>query len=137
MAQDYKIYVSTMDSVLNGIKNWAIPKELADFKFSQNGNIEEVEVSKGGRTFFRAGMKVWGPRFPVSTKLLPFPLMQGEKGSYLHTRFSGSGWGCFASLLGMEADQNFFPDVSLATPLAAMFVDPFNIVFPPAKKIGC
>ena len=131
-----KIYVSTMDSVLNGRKNWAIPKELADFKFSRNGNIEEVEVSKGGRTFFRAGMKVWGPRFPVSTKLLPFPLMQADEGSYLHTRFSGSGWGRFASLRGIEADQNLFPDLSLAAPLAAVFVDPFNIVFPPAKKIG-
>ena len=125
-----------MDSVLNGRKNWAIPKELADFKFSRNGNIEEVEVSKGGRTFFRAGMKVWGPRFPVSTRLLPFPLMQADEGSFLHTRFSGSGWGRFASLRAIKADQDFFPDLSLAAPLAAVFVDPFKIVFPPAKKIG-
>ncbi|HUN56324.1 MAG TPA: acetoacetate decarboxylase family protein [Smithella sp.] len=127
-----RIYVSTMDSVLNGRKNWAIPKDLADFKFSQNGNMEEVEISTGGRTFFRASLKVWGPRFPASTKLLPFPLMQGEKGSYLNTNFSGSGWGRFATLMKIEADQVFFPDLSLAKPLAAMFVDPFKIVFPRA-----
>ncbi|MGD0278547.1 MAG: acetoacetate decarboxylase family protein [Smithella sp.] len=131
-----KIYVSTMDSVLNGRKNWSIPKELADFNFSRHGNIEEVEVSTGGRIFFRAGMKVWGPRFPVSTKLLPFPLMQGEKGSYLNTSFSGSGWGRFASLRSIDADQDFFPDLSLVKPLAAVFVDPFKIVFPEAKKMG-
>ncbi|MGP8154086.1 MAG: acetoacetate decarboxylase family protein [Smithella sp.] len=99
-----KIYVSTMDSVLNGRKNWSIPKELADFNFSRKGNIEEVEVSTGGWTFFRASMKVWGPRFPLSTKLLPFPLMQGEKGSYLNTSFSGSGWGRFASICRIEVD---------------------------------
>ena len=127
-----KIYVSTMDSVLNGRKNWAIPKDLADFKFSKNGNMEDVEVSTGGRTFFRASLKVLGPRFPTSTKLLPFPLMQGEKGSYLNTNFSGSGWGRFASLREIEADQNFFPDLSLTKPLAAVFVDPFRIVFPKA-----
>jgi len=131
-----KIYVSTMDSVLNGRKNWSIPKEPADFHFSRKSNLEEVEVSTGGRTFFRAGLKVWGPRFPLSTRLLPFPLMQGKAGSHLKTTFRGSGRGRFASLCHIEANQDFFPDLSGVRPLAAVFVEPFKLVFPAAEKAG-
>ncbi len=129
-----KIYVSTMNSVLNGRKNWAIPKELAKFVFSGKGGVETIEVAGEGGTFFQTEIKTWGPRFPVSTKLLPFPLMQGNPGSFLQTSFSGSGWGRLASIQSMKINPEYFPDLSTVKPLVAIGIDPFKIVFPPAEK---
>ncbi len=131
-----KIYVSTMDSVLNGRKNWAIPKEPAQFHFSKKNNLEQIEVAASGGTFFQAEIKTAGPRFPVSTRLLPFPLMQGKPGSYLQTNFSGRGWGRLASIRSLQSNQKYFPDLSGTRPLIAVSIDPFNIVFPPARKIA-
>ena len=37
-----KIYVSSQDSVENGIANWGIPKELADFKITKLSEKEEI-----------------------------------------------------------------------------------------------
>ena len=131
-----KIYVSTMDSVLNGRKNWAIPKEPAQFQFSKNGNLETVKVSNTGGTFFQTEIGAFGPRFPVSTKLLPFPLMQGDPGMYLQTSFSGSGRGRLASIRSISANQTYFPDLEGVRPLVAVCIDPFKIVFPPARRIS-
>jgi len=130
-----KIYVSTMDSVLNGRKNWAIPKEPAQFHFSKRNNLEQIEVAASDGTFFQTEIKVAGPRFPVSTKLLPFPLLQGKQGSYLQTTFSGRGWGRLAFIRSLQSDQKYFPDLSGARPLIAICIDPFNILFPPATVI--
>lgn len=130
-----KIYVSTMVSVLNGRKNWEIPKEPAQFHFSRKDNLERIEVVSGSETFFQTEIKVAGPRFPVSTKLLPFPLMQGKPGSFLQTNFSGRGFGRLAFIRSLESHQQYFPDLAGVKPLAAICIDPFHITFPPAKKI--
>ncbi|MCS6795047.1 MAG: acetoacetate decarboxylase family protein, partial [Raineya sp.] len=55
-----KIYVSTYESVWNGIENWGIPKEMADFTWedAQNG-FERFVVKKEGDTFFSAELKSW------------------------------------------------------------------------------
>ncbi|NOS55010.1 MAG: hypothetical protein HOP37_01990, partial [Cyclobacteriaceae bacterium] len=37
-----KIYVSTQNSVINGIENWGIPKELADFRWSKERSSEHI-----------------------------------------------------------------------------------------------
>jgi hypothetical protein len=131
-----KIYVSTMDSVLNGRKNWAIPKELADFKLERRDGLEEASVSIAGADFFHATFRARGPRFPVNTGLLPFPLLQGEEGGYLQTTFSGKGVGRFASISRLEIDQSRFPDISLSRPIAAIAVEPFRISFPVARVIA-
>jgi len=131
-----KIYVSTMVSVLNGRKNWAIPKEPAQFHFSRRDNLERIEVANGDGTFFQTEIKIAGPRFPVSTKLLPFPLMQGKQGAWLQTTFSGRGFGRLAFIRSLQSNQKYFPDLSAARPLIAICIDPFSIVFPPAKEIA-
>lgn len=72
-----KIYVSTRDSVWNGIENWGIPKELADFNLTTLPDGTRVfEVSQRGRLFFSARAKPWSVRFPVTTKL-PRPTSNG------------------------------------------------------------
>ncbi|MRR16332.1 MAG: acetoacetate decarboxylase [Deltaproteobacteria bacterium] len=131
-----KIYVSTMVSVLNGRRNWGIPKEPARFHFSRRDNLERIEVVSDAGTFFQTEIKIAGPHFPVSTKLLPFPLMQGKPGAWLQTTFSGRGWGRLAFIRSIESHQQYFPDLAGTKPLVAISIDPFHITFPPAKKIG-
>ena len=130
-----KIYVSTMVSVLNGRLNWAIPKERADFKFTRENGKEEISVTINEQSIFHIILESKGPRFPVDTRFLPFPLLQGDEGSFLQTTFSGSGMGRFASVKKIEIDQSFFPDVSHVPPLAVIAVNPFRLTFPVARHL--
>ncbi|MGC8605722.1 MAG: acetoacetate decarboxylase family protein, partial [Desulfomonilaceae bacterium] len=39
-----KIFVSTMDSVVNGRENWGIPKEHANFSWQSEKNTEQINL---------------------------------------------------------------------------------------------
>jgi hypothetical protein len=128
-----KIYVSTMASVENGIRNWAIPKELADIKFEQDGKLrEKVTASIGENEFFSATFRKYRLPFPVHTAFLPFPLVQLMDGKSYFTRFTGKGCGCPVKLITIKSDSNFFPDLSSKRIIAAIKVEPFQICFPEA-----
>ena len=129
-----KIYVSTMESVVNGRANWGIPKEKADFSFEETGSgTEKVTVTVGGKAAAEFTLRSGRFSFPVSTKLLPFPLVQQHEGKHYFTDFFGTGKGHFARITEMKIDPALFPDVSLCRPIAVIRVDPFNITFPEAK----
>ena len=129
-----KIYVSTMESVVNGRSNWGIPKEKAEFSFEElGGGTEKATVTAGGKIAAEFTLRSGRFSFPVSTKLLPFPLVQQYEGKHYFTDFFGKGKGHFAKITGMRIDAALFPDVSLCRPLAVIRVDPFNITFPEAK----
>lgn len=132
-----KIYVSTMASVENGIRNWAIPKEFADIKFEQDGTgSETITASISSKEFFSASFrKCWFP-FPVHTAFLPFPLVQLMNDKAYFTKFSGKGWGSFAKLVWIKTDNKYFPDLSSKKIIAAIRVDPFRICFPEANIEG-
>lgn len=135
------IYVSTLASVVNGRKNWAIPKQLADISFEQTGGHEErVVVVSGGAPVATIGFSWDRIPFPVSTSLMPFPLVQqqeplegDQEAIRRYTTFNGSGTGRLAHVTSMSIDGNRFPDVSAFHPIAAIRVDPFNITFPLAR----
>ena len=129
-----KIYVSTMESVVNGRANWGIPKEQADFRFEQSGKRSETaEVTVNGKTAARFTIKSSRLAFPVSTKLLPFPLVQEQDGKHYYTSFSGKGKGHFARVKDISIDPALFPDISGIRPIAVIRVDPFHITFPKAE----
>lgn len=129
-----RIYVSTQASVVNGRANWGIPKEQADFRFEQpDAHTETASVAVNGVTAARFSFRFAGPRFPVSTKLLPFPLVQESAGKHYFTRFSGSGMGQFAKISDLEIGSELFPNVSACRPIAVIRVDPFRITFPKAE----
>ena len=132
-----KIFVSTMASVENGIRNWAIPKEFADIKFEQESNCcEKITASVGGKEFFSASFsKYWFP-FPVHTAFLPFPLVQLMDYKAYFTKFKGKGWGCLAKLVSIKTNPAYFPNLSSKKIIAAIRVDPFRISFPEAKIEG-
>lgn len=127
-----KIYVSTYDSVWNGIENWGIPKELADFNMTTlPDGTRVVEVSREGHTFFSARAKPWPIRFPVTTSLLPsFQVMQQRKGKLLLTKPHANGKGRLASLRQVDVDPAYFPDIRQGTILSTIVVEDFTMTFP-------
>ena len=129
-----KIYVSTMESVVNGRANWGIPKEKADFSFEKIGsNTEKVTVTANGKVAAEFTLRSGGFWFPVSTKLLPFPLVQMYEGKHYFTNFFGKGKGHFSQIKEMKIDPALFPDVSVCRPIAVIRVEPFSITFPEAE----
>ena len=128
-----RIYVSSMESVINGRANWGIPKEKADFKFEKiNDNEEKATITVDGNIAASFTIKSGKFSFPVSTKLLPFPLVQEYEEKHYFTNFFGSGKGHLAKVKDIKINEKYFPDVSLCHPIAVIQVDPFKITFPKA-----
>ncbi len=128
------IYVSTMESVVNGRANWGIPKEKADFKFEQiSAQEEKATITVNGEVAAEFTIKSGKLTFPVSTKLLPFPLVQEFEEKYYFTNFYGSGKGHFGKVVDMKINEKYFPDISSCRPIAVVKVTPFNITFPKAQ----
>ena len=132
-----KIYVSSYDSVWNGIENWGIPKELADFNITTLPNGTRVyAVSRDGRSFFLAQVKPWSFSFPITTELLPsFRVMQERRGQRLLTHPQATGKGRLATLSQVEIDPAYFPDIRRGIILSTIAVENFTMTFPmPVNK---
>lgn len=130
-----RIYVSTDISVVNGRKNWGIPKELAKFSFLETEKGQEtIEAFKGQDKFFQTTLSTFGPSFPIHTALMPLPLMQKHQDRLLQTTFRGSGFGRLTKVLDIWADEAHFPNLSAKKPLLAIQVTDFKIVFPKATE---
>lgn len=131
-----KIYVSTSESVVNGRKNWAIPKERADFSFEEiSKNTEKIIISLENKTIAEFFIKHNRFKFPVTTKLLPFPLVQQYENRYFFTNFFGKGKGQLAKIKTIKINSELFPDLSKCKPIVGIKVKPFNITFPKAEII--
>lgn len=132
-----RIFVSSQTSVEEGIRNWAIPKERADFKWEKKGPFTHIEVSRNGKTFFKISIRTLGFGFPVTTSVLPYVLLQkAEDGSRLSTAFIGKGKGKFARIESIWTDESVFPDFikggGFKTGIGAA---PFDLVFPVAEIV--
>lgn len=127
-----KIYVSTQVSVENGIENWGIPKEQADFDITHNPDGSRTYVvSQQGKPFFTVRATAGGFSFPVSTRLLPgFQVVQKRRGELLLTAPTATGKGQLARLRDLQIDPAFFPDITQGTRLATIAVRDFTMVFP-------
>jgi len=128
-----KIYVSTMESVINGRKNWGIPKEHADFKIISLGkNRERIIVSKDGVPFFDVTLKKKAFNFRISTRYISNALVQkvDESENIYFTQFNGRGRGRIAKLESISCNEEFFPKICSQRPIAVTAVEDFNIEFP-------
>ncbi|WP_375446110.1 hypothetical protein [uncultured Fibrella sp.] len=132
-----KIYVSTQVSVDNGIANWGIPKERADFTITkQEDGSTTYLIGKDGIGFFSVRVSTGGLSFPVSTKLLPaFQVMQCRGDDMLLTAPSASGTGQLASLHDLQINGSYFPDIRQGTRLVAIAVRDFTMVFPDPESL--
>ncbi len=142
-----RIYVSTWDSVINGRRNWGIPKDRADFSWQEAGpRREAVTVMDEGRPVFSARFQRGGLPFPVHTALMPFPLVQetaadpladppGQNpAEALYTRFSGRGWGRLVKVQDLQVNPELFPALAGRRPKLAVRIEPFQITFPTARQ---
>lgn len=135
-----KIYVSTDDSVLNGRRNWGIPKERAAVRLvTEPDGTRTAAVGRNGTSFLSLRAKPWGPRLPIRTTWLPaFRVTQQADPAFaapdsqdlLVTRPSASGWARLARLRDVRVDPAYFPDLRLIRPLAVLSVEPFRMTFP-------
>jgi len=132
-----KIYVSTMESVVNGRENWGIPKELADFRTESLGkNRERLIVSRDGIPFFDVVMKKKALSFKVNTKYISHALVQQlEDETIFFTEFNGTGRGRMASLESISCNEKFFPKICPVKPLAVTAIEDFSIEFPVAATL--
>ncbi|WP_332476805.1 acetoacetate decarboxylase family protein [Leptospira ainlahdjerensis] len=138
--QSYKritrIFVSSQKSVEEGILNWAIPKERADFTWIREGNLTKISAFRNGKEFFRVTIATKGFSFPVSTKILPYTLLQKAPEGYLSTQFVGKGKGRIATIREIWSDEAVFPDaIKGGIFKTGIHSDPFELVFPVADKV--
>ncbi len=132
-----KIYVSSRDSVYNGIENWGIPKEFADFDWQTNPDgSEDISVSIEGEEFFNTTIKKGFISFPITTSILPLTIVQKLRKDLIVTNPTAKGKAILASIKTMEVDRKFFPDLSKTSPLITMKVKDFEMNFnvPLVKK---
>lgn len=128
-----RIFVSSLDSVVNGQRNWGIPKDLAQFdvRYGDNG-LDRVRVSLDGKTFAEMDFVSWPIPLPFTTAILPnswVTLGQHLDGQSYVYRPSAKGWIRPGSLRRSKFDPNVFPDLAQATSLLTVDVTSFNMTF--------
>jgi hypothetical protein len=125
-----KIYVSTQSSVINGIENWGIPKELADFHWRKKQISDHIAISKDGVSFFEADFIKKRICFPISTTILPLTIVQAHKNRLMLTKPKSSGMAYLAKLQNIKVNSDFFPDLTKVKPLLVLRVENFKMEFP-------
>ncbi len=131
-----KIYVSSQESVWNGINNWGIPKELADFAIEQpNERTKLFSASLNDQPFFEATVKRGRFSFPFSSALFPLNITQRLGQDLLLTKPSAKGNAYFADIQNIKINSKFFSDISVLKPLTALVVENFKMTFPVAEHL--
>ena len=132
-----RIYVSTIESVVNGRENWGIPKQLACFEMKNCAdNRQQIRISQHGDLFFSASLQVAKPRLPMTTRLLPLrpaliqqTIDQPERTTLL-TKPVGSGWMRSAKIDSLTIDDTYFPNIEPFKPIVTINVANFKVNFP-------
>ncbi len=137
-----RILVSTWDSVVNGRRNWGIPKDRADFAVRYNvdgSGIDHIVVRDGERVM--ADMKLratWPFTLPMLGTLVPASLRtlaQRYNGADYFYAPSASGSLCPGRMESWHFDEALFPDLSGSHIIAAMKIPEFRMTFPIAHII--
>lgn len=135
-----RIFVSSMDSVVNGRRNWGIPKDIAQFdvRYGDQG-LDRVRLTQNGRQIASLDYRrtqLSTITLPVTTALLPSSLrtlVQHQEGRSFHYAPSARGWIQHAKLVHAESDPELFPDLAAARPLLTVQCPRFRMRFPVAR----
>ncbi|HQI80136.1 MAG TPA: acetoacetate decarboxylase family protein [Deltaproteobacteria bacterium] len=130
-----RIFVSTLESVVNGRRNWGIPKELAVFEVSREGGVESVRMSRDGRQFAELRYRALPFSVPVTTALVPRglrTLVHLHEGRTYLTTPGARGAVSPARLVHARIDGAVFPDFSQCRILGTFAVPKFLMTFPEA-----
>jgi hypothetical protein len=131
-----RIFVSTRESVVNGRRNWGIPKELADFEVSREGGVEYVRMSRDGRQFAELRFRALPFSVPVTTALVPRgprTLVHLHEGRTYLTAPGARGAASPARLVHARIDGAVFPDFTQGRILGTVAVPKFLMTFPEAR----
>jgi hypothetical protein len=127
-----KIYVDSVSSMENGRKNWGIPKELAEFNWTQEDRRHRIQVGNGTSSL-EIVLESGSIPFPVNTRLMPIHLFQELDGKKFRVSPSGKGTGHFTLIKDINVDPQFFPGLHLVEPSVAIYIEPFHMTFPVAE----
>lgn len=136
-----KIYVSSMESVVNGQDNWGIPKELAEFDFTEQTTSQEhirINLPEGGDMIadMTFSNKSWG--VPVTTALLPEKfrtVAQYWQDQLFYTAPSAKSKLKLAKLDTGEFNQSLFPDLNGVKVLSVFKAEAMEMQFPLPKVV--
>ncbi len=133
-----KIYVSSMDSVINGQRNWGIPKELAQFdvRYAQDG-LDQIRVLQQEHCFASLNYRSWRLPIPVLGGLVPAAMRTlaqvcDEQG-YIYSP-AANGLAQPARLVSAEFDPAFFPALNTRQAALTVKLPHFNMVFPDSRR---
>lgn len=134
-----RIVVSTWASVVNGRRNWGIPKEQAAFLVQSDAaspGVEDITVGAPDAAMAHLRFKRLGPPVLAPGALIPAglrTLAQHHEGRLYRYRPSASAVVRPARLLQADFDREQFPDLNGCPTLATLRVDRFRMTFPPAR----
>lgn len=143
-----QIYVSSLDSVINGRRNWNVPKKLAVFQWSDNNTFVKIFLPESTEPFCTVRVRPRLYCFPMNSGIVPAsfrsllqpPLEETtEKNIYLKTIPSCSGWfRPLVQLIEFKTDGKEIP----ATEQFPMYTygvgyEAFTLVFPTSERISC
>jgi len=133
-----KIYVSTEASLVSGRENWAIPKELASFDWTEADEQTRISVSHEDQHILDISLHsaVWS--IPFKTGLLPSPksLVQFRNSQAFLTAPYGDSRVSLAEVTHLSAAPALFPNLSQFWPIVALKARDFNLVFPFAELLN-
>lgn len=130
-----RIFVSSYESVVNGRRNWGIPKDLARFTREHDASraSDRIVVSRGGDTLVDMKLRAYGPTLPVRTWLLPAgmrTLVQHWNGTRYRFTLHAQGRARLATVEDWRFDPRYFPDLARGRVLTATYLPDFQMTFP-------
>jgi hypothetical protein len=128
------IVVSSASSVMNGRKNWGIPKNLCEFETLVGPEgLQDISLAQDGFPQFQLAYTGKGFTFPITTSIVPGfmkTLSQRWEGKQFTYSPSATGRARLAKVHLLESHGSAFPELDLTEVLFAVEVTRFNMVFP-------
>jgi hypothetical protein len=128
-----RIYVSSYASVVNGRRNWGIPKDYADFDVQHvDERVDRIRLSRAGHVFVDLQLRNFGLTLPVHSGMLPgvLTLMQHWRDKVYRFTLRAKGKARLAKVLDWHFDPKFFPDLAQGRVIAGAYLPSFDMTFP-------
>lgn len=142
-----QIYVSSLDSVVNGRRNWNVPKKLAVFHWTDGDTSVRVSLPDDDEPFLTMRVRPRLYCIPASSAIVPLsirslvqaPLADGDgPNAFLKIVLSCSGWfRPLVQLLEFTTDGKEMPaHEQLPVYSCGIGYEAFTLVFPEGEEIA-
>lgn len=133
-----RIFVSSWASVVNGERNWGIPKDRCDFAvdYAADGIDRIACTAADGTVFAELELQARGPRLPAPGHWVPRglrTLSQLRDGKLYTYAPEARGHVRFARVRRWRFDARIFPDLARGEVVAAMKITDFRMIFAVAQ----